>query len=327
MSSKARRRSLLTPKAALPVLAYDLGGTKLAVGVVSSAGRVLDLVREPVVRGRGPGAVIAQMTAAGHAFLARYPRVRQVGVASAGPLHPERGVLLDPTNLALVCGGNWSEVPLAKRLSRGLRLPVAVENDAAAAILAEHWVGAARGCENAMILTLGTGLGTGVIANGRLVRAGRGLHPEGGHLILHAGDLTAPCGCGNLGCAEAFLSGTGFTRRAGLRHPRLRGLDAREISSLAKGGGRAALSAFDEYGRWLAIAIHNYAVAYAPEVVVLTGGFAETARFFLPRARRDLRELMRRRRAGIDLLPRLARSSLRNEAGVIGAARVALGGA
>lgn len=323
MSSKGVAKA--EARGAAPILGFDLGGTKLAVGVVSPTGRVLDFTREPVVRGRGPDAVIARMTAVGRAFLAYYPRIRRVGVASAGPLHPESGVLLDPTNLALVCGGDWSEVPLAKKLSRGLGRPVAVENDAAAAILAERWVGAARGCANAMILTLGTGLGTGVISNGRLERAGRGLHPEGGHLILGAGDRSAPCGCGNLGCAEAYLSGASFARRAARAHARLRRLSAHEIAQLAKAGDRAALAAFDEYGRWLAIAVHNYAVAYAPEIVVLTGGFAATSRFFLPRARRDLRELMKRRRTGIDLLPRLALSSLRNEAGVIGAARVALG--
>ena len=105
-------------------------------------------------------------------LIARHPNVKRAGIASAGPLDPIGGVLLDPTNFASA-SGTWGHVPLARILSRKLRIPVLLENDAAAAMLAEHWVGAAKGYENAMILTLGTGLGTGIICNGALVRAGQ----------------------------------------------------------------------------------------------------------------------------------------------------------
>lgn len=304
------------------VLAYDLGGTKVAVGVVNSRGKVLKEIRVPVVIEKGKSAVIAQLADLGGQFLKTHPEIRQVGIASAGPLDPVKGVLLDPTNFASK-QGTWGTVALAKILSRKLKRPAALENDAAAAMLAEHWVGAARGYDNAMILTLGTGLGTGIIANGELVRAGHYLHPEAGHLVLNAGDQSAPCGCGNLGCAEAYLSGRNFARRVRPRFAKP-DLTAKDVAELARKKDPRALAAFDEYAFLMAVAIHNYAVIYAPEIVVFTGSFAEAADLFLPSTREHLKKLLARRRVGIDMLPKLKVSSLSNQAGLIGAARVAL---
>jgi glucokinase len=248
--------------------------------------------------------------------------VKVAGIASAGPLDPGTGTLLDPTNFA--SGGEpWGKFPIVKLLSTKLRMPVQLENDAAAAILAEHWVGAARKHQNAIILTLGTGLGTGMIVNGALVRAGRGQHPEGGHVIVNYNDQTAPCGCGNLGCAEAYLSGRSFARRARARFGNAT-LTAKDIADLARKRDPRALAAFEEYAQVMATALHNYAVLYAPEIAVFTGSFAESSDLFLDSTRRHLAHLLARRRVGVDLLPKLALSSLENRAGLIGGAYVAL---
>ncbi|MCM2278803.1 MAG: ROK family protein [Oligoflexia bacterium] len=302
-------------------LAYDLGGTKVAVGIVTASGKVLEEVREPVVIEKGKAAVVRQLAELGQGLLKRHRGIRRVGMASAGPLDPATGMLLDPTNFTSI-QGSWGKTPIARLLGAKLRLPVTLENDAAAAILAEHWVGAARGYDNAMILTLGTGLGTGILCNGELLRAGQGLHPEAGHLILRAGDESAPCGCGNLGCAEAFLSGRNFARRV---RPRFADptLTAKDIAELARGGDPRALAAFDEYSSIMATAIHNYAVIYAPEMVVLTGSFAAASDLFLKSTRERLKALLARRRVGVDLLPKLVISKLDNQAGLIGGAFVA----
>jgi glucokinase len=138
-------------------------------------------------------------------------------------------------------------------------MPVRLENDAAAAILAEYWIGAAKGIRNAMILTLGTGLGTGIICNGELVRAGHYFHPEAGHIIIKMGDETAPCGCGNLGCAESYLSGRNFARRARARFGNS-SLSGKDITDLARKGDPRALAAFEEYARLMATVIHNFVV-------------------------------------------------------------------
>jgi len=309
------------------VLGYDLGGTKVAVAVVDSNGRILEETREPARIREGRDVLIRQLASLGKKFLARHPAIKQVGIASAGPLDPKRGVLLDPTNFA---GPGWGQVPLAKLLSKKLGLPVVLENDAAAAILAEHWLGLGRGLDNVMIMTLGTGLGTGIIANGALVRGGRGMHPEGGHLILSPNDQSAPCGCGNLGCAEAYLSGRNFTHRArrafGLDEDD-KTLDAAILAELARGQGSDRVRAralFDDYADMLAVAMHNFTVLYCPELIVLTGSFALAADLFLDRARAKLELRLSRRRVGIDLLPKVLVSSLDNRAGVLGAAYIAL---
>lgn len=294
----------------------------MAVGVVNSRGKVLEEIRVPTLVERGKSAVIHQMVTIGRSFLEKNPQILKVGIASAGPLDPIHGILLDPTNFSGP-KGKWGQVPLAQILSRKLKLPVTLENDAAAAILGEHWCGAAKNYDNAMILTLGTGLGTAVIANSHLVRAGRHLHTEAGHLILRAHDSSAPCGCGNLGCAEAYLSGRNFARRASIRfgNPSLSALD---IAELARKKEPRALAAFEEYAEMMAIAIHNYVVIYAPEIILLTGSFAYAAKLFIPLTKRHLSRLLKRRRVGIDLLPELKVSSLDNQAGLIGAAWVAL---
>ena len=304
------------------VLAYDLGGTKVAVGVVDSKGRVKEELRVPVEFEKGKAAVLQQLAQLGNQFLQRYPRIKKVGIASAGPLDPETGTLLSPTNFSGP-EGNWGKVPLAKILSKKLNRPVRMDNDAAAAILAEKWIGAAKKYRNAMVLTLGTGLGTGIICNGELVRAGRNLHPEAGHLILHENDTTAPCGCGNLGCAEAYLSGRSFTRRARPRfaNPNLTAID---IAALARNRDPRALAAFEEYSHLLAVAIHNYVVIYAPEIIILTGSFAAASDLFLKNTRAELTRLLERRNIGLNLTPKISVSTLDNQAGIIGGAYIAL---
>lgn len=306
------------------VLAYDLGGTKVAVGVVNEKGKILNSVRVPALVDQGKEAVIRQLGDLGLELLQEYPKIKQVGIASAGPLDPYKGVLLDPTNFVSYAG-TWGKVPLVKILEKRLKKTVILENDAAAAILAEHWVGAARKFNNAMILTLGTGLGTGVICNGELVRAGRRLHTEAGHLILKHGDATAPCGCGNLGCAEAYLSGRSFSHRANANWlQRSRNFSAKEIAELARAKDLEALSAFEEYAKMMAVAIHNFVVIYAPEIVIFTGSFAEASDLFIESTRTHLENLLARRRIGTDMLPKLMVSKLGNNAGLIGGAYVAL---
>lgn len=320
---KRRQKSATRKKTAREfVLAFDIGGTKVLCGVVDSRGRVVEETLEPVAIPQGKKAFLAQLERLGRGFLQRHRGIRKIGVASAGPLEPELGVLLDPTNF-VSDGKTWGRFPLARLVSEKLGLPVTLENDAAAAALAEHWVGAGRGVDDLMILTLGTGLGTGIIAQGKLVRAGRGLHPEAGHIILKHGDETAPCGCGNLGCSEAYLSGRSFTRRARARfgNPEL---DAKAIAELARRRDPRALAAFEEYATLLAVAIHNYAVIFCPRLVVLTGSFAQASDLFLDATRSHLEILMARRRVGVDLLPKVAISSLGGNAGLIGGAYVAL---
>ncbi|MBI4925208.1 MAG: ROK family protein [Bdellovibrio sp.] len=302
------------------ILAYDLGATKLAVGVINSKAKILKSLKFFLDKTGGKKSVLNQLVTVGEKLIAEFPRVSRIGIASAGPLHVKRGVLISPTNM-MVGKKSIGVIPVVSFLKNALKLPVYLENDAAASILAEHWVGAAKGYKNAMILTLGTGLGTAVLVDGKLIRAGRGLHTEAGHLIFNPADKTAPCGCGNFGCAEAYLSGKNFENRFYKKH----GLElsATEIAILAKKREKKAVFAFQEYAYYLALAIHNYVVVFSPEIILLTGSFAQVSPLFLYETKRHLRNFLIKRRSFIDQMPEIKNAGLGNNAGLIGGAYIA----
>ncbi len=304
------------------VLAYDLGGTKVAVGVVDSDGKILAFHREAAFIKQGKKATLDQLIRLGKTMIKKYPAIRSVGVASAGPLDPVSGELLDPTNFSGP-DGNWGRVPLTEILAKSLKKKVILENDAAAAILAEVWKGLAKGTKNAMILTLGTGLGTAVVANGELVRGGRNQHTEGGHMIIRAGDPSAPCGCGQFGCAEAYLSGRSFSHRARVALGN-EVIDAPQIAARAREGDAASIRLFDEYAENLAYALHNYVVIFYPEIVVFTGSFAAAHDLFMEKTAKKLGKLLARRNKVMNIQPKLVISKLENQAGLLGGAFVAL---
>lgn len=302
----------------MKVIGIDLGGTKMAATVVSKQGKILDELKEPTAIEGGWPALKAQFLRVCRELQKKNKGIKAVGIASAGPLHAPSGKLLDPTNFG------WTHpltVPITKQLQTNLKIPVRLENDAAAAALAERWKGGAG--QNFVVITLGTGLGVGVIANDKLVRGGRELHPEGGHLLLRPGDHSALCGCGNYGCAEAFLSGVNFGNRAAEKLS-MPGISAKQVTELAKNGDKRALALFDEYATLLAEYLHNMVVLYYPEKVVFTGSFAEAHSLFLPQTEVRLRKLIERRLRTLPLLPKLSISKLGNKAGALGGAYIAL---
>lgn len=300
-------------------LCFDLGGTKLACALVDAKGRVRLYKRTQVIMAHGFDGLIDTFKEVSQEALKANKNVAKVAVSSAGPLDPGTGVLLDPTNF-LTHGKGWGVLPLKDRLQQAFERPVLVENDAACAVLAETWRGQARGFENAMVLTLGTGLGVGVVANGHLVRAGRGLHPEGGHLALNAWSKHHRCACGARGCAESYLAGSHFAREVGraIGRPRLSG---EELVKMAQNKDPRVDEWMTIYARRLAHAIRMFGMIYAPEVIVLAGGFAHAAPLFLPETKKLLVPLFKRYSKGINLLPVVKVSKFKEEAGVIGAAR------
>lgn len=300
----------------MKVIGIDLGGTKIAAAVVDKNGKIHKEIKVPTQSEGGWKSLREQLIGLCKDFSAHKPKA--IGIGSAGPLHAPSGQLLDPTNFG------WKsplKVHITRELSKSLRLPVMLENDAAAAVLAEHWKGKAK--NNSVVITLGTGLGVGVIANGKLVRGGRELHPEGGHLLLRPGDTSALCGCGNYGCAEAFLSGKNFAKRAGLILG-MQNLDAITLDEMAKDGHVQATKLFQEYGQLLGEFLHNLVVLYYPEEVILTGSFANTSSHFLSISQERLHQLIERRLKTIPLMPKIRISRLQNKAGVLGGAYIAL---
>lgn len=300
-------------------LCFDLGGTKLRGAHISSTGRIMAHATARVDLKTGfPGLIRLFVE-----LSRQLPEadIKSISVASAGPLHPAQGVLLDPTNF-FTLEKSWGVIPLVAHLKKAFKKPVLLENDAAAAVLGEMWKGGhGSKKKNIVAMTLGTGVGIGVIANGQLVRAGRGLHPEASHIPINSEDKNYPCGCGAYGCIEAYLAGTHFAKRMSARIGReLTGVEAVQ---LAEDGDLQVRTSFREYGRYLAQAIRSLTVAFAPEVVVLSGGFSHASSLFLPETNKALPGLLERYRDGIDLLPEVKVSRLQNDAGILGAAYLA----
>lgn len=299
------------------VLAYDIGGTKVAAALVDSEGNIMYNLRETTALQAGFPGLLQQLTDMADRLPLRDYHVSQAAIASAGPLHPQKGLLLDPTNL-LTNGRSWGVQDLKGGLTKKLGIPVYLDNDAAAGMLAERWLGHARNCDNALLLTLGTGLGVAVLANGKLVRAGRGLHPEGGHIVINYDDPDAMTPTGIPGTAEAYLSGVNFVRRCQLRL----GVDwdGPVLVDQARRGHPGAKGEFAKYAYHMAVTLTTFALLYAPEVVIIAGGFSHAADLFLPDVAIHLRQLLKRYRDTIDLLPELKVSQFQEEMGVLGAA-------
>ena len=259
-------------------LAVDIGGTELRVAVVDAAGRVLDLAATATDSAGGPEAVIAQI-------LALTERVRRsvtaelvgLGAAAPGPLDLVAGIALAPPTLR-----GWREVPLAALLSARLGLTVAIENDANAAALGEWRFGAGRGTRHMVFVTVSTGIGGGVIADGRLLHGHRGLAAEIGHMTVALGSAHSLFG-GAAGSWEALASGTALGREAdrravGAEGARLRALagtdpvSARHVVVAAREGDALAATLLREEAALLGIGFVNLLHLYAPERIVVGGG-------------------------------------------------------
>ena len=193
------------------VLALDIGGTKLAAGVVTDDGAVHGMVVEPTRRDEGPDVIIPRLFALGRRAVADagdLGAMAAVGISCGGPLDAGAGVLVNPLHLP-----GWVDVPIVRMAEAEFALPAVLENDATLAALAEQRHGAARGAAAMIYLTISTGIGGGAVIDGRLYRGAAGNGGEFGHLTVVRGGRA--CLCGRNGCLEAYVSGTSIGARAG----------------------------------------------------------------------------------------------------------------
>lgn len=256
-------------------LGFDVGGTKVALALGDAAGAVLAHRRIPFPATGDPRGDVERMLEAARALVAErdasFDDVSAVGVSLPGPLDTERGLVLEPPNLP-----GWRDVPVAAWMREAIAAPVAIENDADAAALAEWRDGAARGCRHAVYLTMSTGVGAGLILGGRLHRGRIGAGEVGHAPVEWDGEA---CACGLRGCLEAYVGGAAWARR-------LRQLAPADGRVAALAGGRGSITpvhvvaaaregdefALDELRRWngyLARGIAWLEMVLAPEVVVL----------------------------------------------------------
>ena len=218
---------------------FDIGGTNIAAGIIDDRDQLIakDSVKFP--RGEGTEAVIDACAGLYHRILDHAAvndrEIVGVGVAVPGSVLPKEGLVIDAHNLG------FHHTPLAAMLSDKLKKPVDLINDADAATLAEHRIGALIGTKTAMLITIGTGIGGGLIINGELFGGGRGNGTEPGHMVLRNGGRH--CTCGINGCAETYCSAT----RLGVDGNPFGKSTAKEVIEAAKEGNKEALALFGEY--------------------------------------------------------------------------------
>ena len=307
-------------------IGVDIGGTKIAAGAVDEGGKIVEVVRRETPA-TDSDAIEAAVADAVRELAGRH-QVTCVGVGAAGFVDAGRSTVLFAPNLA------WRREPMRSDLEAELGLTVVVENDANAAAWGEFAFGAAEDAHDLMLVTIGTGVGGGLVLDGELYRGAFGVAAEIGHLrVVPNGRL---CGCGNRGCWEQYASGSALVREvreiaeqgssqaAALLE--LAGGAADEITGqmvtkAARDDDELAIELLRELGRWLGEGIASLAAVLDPSVVVLGGGVSEAGELLLAPTREAYRAHLTGRRFRPELEIRLA--TLGNEAGLIGAADLA----
>jgi glucokinase len=307
-------------------IGVDVGGTKVNAGVVDERGTVLARTRRPTP-GTSPADVEDTIAAVITDLRAEHDVVA-VGVGAAGFISEDRARVHFAPNLA------WRDEPLRDEVSKRVDLPVVVENDANAAAWAEYRFGAGQGERHLVVVTVGTGIGGGIVLDGELYRGAHGIGAEFGHMKVVRGGRR--CGCGQHGCWEQYVSGRALLHEAreiadvqpgfGARLLELgdgepEGIEAREVTQAAEEGDPAALVCFDEIGTWLGIGLADLAAVLDPSAFVVGGGVSEAGELLLGPARRAYEAALTG--GGHRPLAEVRAASFGNDAGMVGAADLA----
>jgi len=282
-----------------PVIGVDIGGTKVAAGIVDATGKILTQMRTPMPANDGPEAGLKAVTSAIDALVGKVSGkapIKAIGICAPGPLDPKTGVVLNPPNLPC-----WRNFPLAARVSEIYRVPVKVDNDANAAALAETIWGAARGYHYVFYATLGTGIGTGIVFDGRIYHGRTGAAGEGGHVSI---DYRGPvCPCGKHGCIEVLAAGPAIAVRArgrveanpersaallALAQGKVESVTSEMVGKAYGAGDTLAQEILQETADLLTIWLGNIVDLLDPDVLVVGGGVAAMLNPFFEEIKRLL---------------------------------------
>lgn len=307
------------------LVGIDLGGTTTKMAFITEDGIIVHKWEIPTDTSNRGERIVAHIARSLDETLARLGGTKEqllaIGIGAPGPVQEETGMLYEAVNLG------WKHYPLKRQLEEETGLPVAVDNDANIAALGEMWKGAGGGARHLLFVTLGTGVGGGVIANGAIVRGTNGAGGEIGHMTMVA-DGGAPCNCGKTGCLETIASATGIVRIAGEklaaseRPSALRGGDvtAKAVFDAAKTEDALALEVVEEVTRYLGLALANAANVTNPEKIVIGGGVSKAGALLVEHVAAHFRRYaFPRVAAGAEIVL----ATLGNDAGVIGGAWLA----
>ena len=320
-----------TGQQGLPVLAVDIGGTKIIAAVFSTDGQLLAKEVYPTLAGAGVSAVIERIfTAIDRLLSQNITEISQldcIGIAVAGAIDSNRGLVTASPNLP-----GWLDVPLRYIVQDRYQVDAFLVNDASAAALGEHRFGVGRGVSNLILLTLGTGIGGGIVINGEMYCGACGSAGEIGHMVI---DVNGPeCACGNRGCLEALSSGTAVARDAIRRitqgeksslvemaEGEIESITAETVGTAARNGDSLALDVLSQAANYLGVGMVNLVNIFNPEMIVIGGGMAKLGSLFIDPAKQVVAE----RAFPISAQAvRIVTAQLGNEAGVYGAAAFAL---
>ncbi len=305
-------------------IGIDVGGTKVLGGVVSASGEILINARRDTPR-EGGKALTQTIADVANELLSKYP-VESIGVSAAGFISSDRQTILATPNIA-----GWNGVNLERELTEILGKRIVLENDANAAAWGEFKFGAGRGRNDLMLLTLGTGVGGGLILDGSLFRGAFGIGAELGHMrIVPDGHL---CGCGVRGCLEQYASGSALMRHAreaisaspdiarnllARGNGTLEGLKGEHITEAAREGDPVALAAFNTMASYLGAGIASLCAVIDPSCIVLGGGVIDAGEIFLGPTREAALRLIPF--SGKHPYPEIIAAELGNSAGLVGVA-------
>jgi glucokinase len=267
------------------LMGVDIGGTKIAAGLVTPDGEIRSQLKAPMISREGPALALAAVVSAIDSLYGQVKSpafIQGIGICAPGPLDPNTGVIVNPPNLPC-----WRDFPLSSEIAKKFGVPIKVDNDANAAALAEARWGAGRGYKNVFYATIGTGIGTGIILDGTIYHGRTGAAAEGGHVSI---DYRGPrCGCGKLGCIEALAAGPAIALRArahlrrdvgtdsailGLAHGDIEAVTSEMVGSAYAAGDPMAKNILLETIDFLSVWIGNTIDLLEPDVILIGGGAA-----------------------------------------------------
>jgi glucokinase len=303
----------------------DLGGTKMAIGVVDTEQNVLHRATERTY-GRDLNELLTELEAELHAARRACPEAEAIGIGIPSTIDHDHGSAVSSVNLPIV------DVPFRDLVAERMGMPTFVDNDANLAALAEHRFGAAKGARNAVMLTIGTGIGGGLVLGGELYRGSTGAGAELGHVVIDQAGPPCQGNCPNRGCVEVLASGTALGREgriAAETHPGSAlgkalaagdEITGRLVTDAAIKGDGIAVEVVATIGRRLGVALSSLANIFDPDVIVVGGGVSAAGDLLLEPAREQLRS---RALPPMNRIP-VRRAALGPEAGMFGAAEMAL---
>lgn len=284
------------------ILGLDIGGTKIAGGLLTREGEMAAREEVPTEQQKGFAHSSGQMNRVVEALLGQAHRrgreVVGIGACAPGPMDVEKGVLYNPPNLE-----GWENLALRDMLENHFKINTWLDNDANAAGLAEALWGAGKGRDVVFYATVSTGIGTGIILNGRILHGKNGMAGEGGHVTIHSQDMDSRCNCGNIGCIESYASGTSVAKRAKMRlktlkeRPRLldeetggdwEELTMKHIAKAAVRGDTFSQDIIREAGTHLGIWLGSVVSLLDPDIIVIGGGVAQVGTPLFEAIRREL---------------------------------------